>query len=429
MKTKTIWHFWKTSSIKQKLITVGILALLSLGALGAMGEFSDDKKGGILSGIAETIGLKEKSSNKGDSLSETLTPPNGTLQLSKEYVYAGSRMVATEDYGNSNFPSRINMALTSNGGTAFASSEANSGHSVAGILNGDRKGLNWGNGGGWSEAAPWAFPDWVQINFNGTKQIDEVNVFGVQDNYTNPTEPTEAMTFTQYGITALEIQYRNGSAWVTVPNGIQTNNNKIWSKFVFSAVTTNSIRVLIHGNIANDSHTRLTEVEAFGVPSAIPIRTNFALASNGAVVSSSSQHPSLPPAAAINGDRRGINWVNGGGWGDGTPGSFPDWLQINFSSAKTIDEIDVFGVQDAYTNPTEPTETMTFTQYGLTALEAQYWNGSGWVTVPNGVITNNNKIWSKFTFSPITTGSIRILTHGAGDSWSRITEVEAYGMP
>jgi hypothetical protein len=102
MKTKTILHFWKTSSIKQKLIAMGILALLSLGALGAMGEFSDDKKDGILSGIAETIGLKEKSSNTGDSLNETLTPPNGTLQLSKEYVYAGSRMVATEDYGTAN---------------------------------------------------------------------------------------------------------------------------------------------------------------------------------------------------------------------------------------------------------------------------------------------------------------------------------------
>jgi hypothetical protein len=73
MKTKTILHFWKTSSIKQKLIAMGILALLSLGALGAMGEFSDDKQGGILSGIAETIGLKEKSNSKGDSLNETPT--------------------------------------------------------------------------------------------------------------------------------------------------------------------------------------------------------------------------------------------------------------------------------------------------------------------------------------------------------------------
>jgi hypothetical protein len=114
MKTKTILHFWKTSSIKQKLLTVGILALLSLGALGAMGEFSDDNQGGILSGIAETIGLKEKSSSKGDSLNETLTPPNGTLQLSKEYVYAGSRMVATEDYGITANGTPTNLALGKN---------------------------------------------------------------------------------------------------------------------------------------------------------------------------------------------------------------------------------------------------------------------------------------------------------------------------
>ena len=101
MKTGTILHLWKTSSIKQKLIALGILTLLSIGALGAIGEFSGGKKGGILSSLAETVGLKEKS-NKGDSLNESLNPPEGTLQLSKEYIYAGSRMLATEDYGVTN---------------------------------------------------------------------------------------------------------------------------------------------------------------------------------------------------------------------------------------------------------------------------------------------------------------------------------------
>ncbi|NJM52593.1 MAG: hypothetical protein HC846_03860 [Blastocatellia bacterium] len=104
MNKETISQLWRTSSIKQKFLAIGILALLSIGVLGAMGEFSSEKKGGILSGLAETVGLKEKSSQTGDSVNESLTPPNGTLQLSKEYVYAGSRMLATEDYGISGTP-------------------------------------------------------------------------------------------------------------------------------------------------------------------------------------------------------------------------------------------------------------------------------------------------------------------------------------
>jgi hypothetical protein len=269
MKTKTILHFWKTSSIKQKLLTVGILALLSLGALGAMGEFSDDKQGGILSGIAETIGLKEKSSSKGDSLNETLTPPNGTLQLSKEYVYAGSRMVATEDYGvGSTSQNRTNVALATNGATASASTELTiegRTYPVSAIVNGDRKGVNWESTGGWADATPGVFPDWVQVNFNGTKLIDEINVFTIQDNYQNPIEPNESMTFGAYGVMAFEAQYWNGSAWQTIPNGIITNNNKVWRKLLFAPVPTSSIRILT--NVSTDVWSRLIEVEAFGVAS------------------------------------------------------------------------------------------------------------------------------------------------------------------
>lgn len=30
------------------------------------------------------------------------------------------------------------------------------------------------------------------------------------------------------------------------------------------------------------------------------------------------------------GQRRGLNWNAGGGWRDGTPATFPDWLQVTF---------------------------------------------------------------------------------------------------
>ena len=66
--------------------------------------------------------------------------------------------------------------------------------------------------------------------------------------------------------------------------------------------------------------------------------------------------------------------------------SFYQQLTVNFNGAKTITEIDVITVQDHLEWPVEPTESMTFSQYGLTAYQVQYWNNSTWVTV--GVVTS-----------------------------------------
>jgi hypothetical protein len=154
-------------------------------------------------------------------------------------------------------------------------------------------------------------------------------------------------------------------------------------------------------------------------------RTNVALASQGSVASASSQfRGSYSPDLAINGIR---NWAGGlGGWKDATADSYPDWLQIDFNGSKTIDEISVFGVTDDYTNPVDPTEETTFSLYGLTALDVQYWNGASWVTVPNGSVTNNTKVWTKLVFSAVKTTSIRVLVNSSLTGYSRIVEVEAW---
>src|SRR5207253_8159728 len=104
---------------------------------------------------------------------------------------------------------------------------------------------------------------------------------------------------------------------------------------------------------------------------------------------------------------------------------YPDWVQVDFSGAKTIGEIDVFTLQDNTQN-LEPTDTMTFSQYGITVFDAQYWDGSNWVTVPGGSILGNNKVKRTFTFSPVTTSRIRVLVSDSMSRYSRIVELEAY---
>jgi hypothetical protein len=159
-----------------------------------------------------------------------------------------------------------------------------------------------------------------------------------------------------------------------------------------------------------------------------PERVNVALAVNGgAATASSTYNANYPASGAINGDRRGLNWGKGGGWNDGTPNASPDWIEVSFNGAKTIDEINVFSMQDNYAAPAEPTLTMTFAFYGLRAFEVQYWNGSAWVAVPGGTITNNNKVWRQVLFAPITTTKIRVFITGALNGYSRVMEVEAWG--
>ena len=331
------------------------------------------------------------------------------LVLSLFFVGSAAAFTCTES---------TNVALASNGATATASSTY-SGFAASGAINGDRKGLFGWQNGYWSTASS-GFPAWLEVQFNGSKTITEIDVVTLQDNYNAPIEPTESMTFSGYGLTAYQVQYWNGSAWVTITNGSVSGNNKVWKRFSFAAITTTKIRVL--SSASPDNYSRLTEVEAWTGPSPVP-RYNLAL---GSTATASSNFAGWGPSSTLNGDRKSLNAGTDGGWVDaGT--SFPDWLQVDFGSNKIIDEIDVFTLQDNWSSPSEPTEAMTFTLYGLTAYSVQYWDGSNWVTVPSGSVTGNNKVWRKFTFSALSTSKIRVLTSASVDGYSRLTEVEAYG--
>ncbi len=148
------------------------------------------------------------------------------------------------------------------------------------------------------------------------------------------------MTFCTYGVTAFQVAVLEWLAWVTVPNGNVTGNNKVWKQITFSPITTTKIRVWITGS--SDGYSRLTEVEAW--ETSVPVtRQNLAVAANGGTATASQTH-SAPYAAsgAINGDRK---LYTNNAWANSTA-TFPQWLQVDFNGSKTIDEIDVFSVQD-----------------------------------------------------------------------------------
>jgi exo-beta-1,3-glucanase (GH17 family) len=319
----------------------------------------------------------------------------------------------------------INVAAAAHGGTATASSFYNAGYSPSGANDGNRRGDPWGNGGGWNDATVNAWGDWLQITFAGTRLIDRVIVYSLQDAFMSPVDPSPASTFTLYGLTGFEVQYWTGSEWLTVPFGTITNNTFIRRELTFPALTTTAIRIVVMSALA--SWSRVVEVEAFTAPDG-PV--NVAAAANGGVASASSFfNAGYSPGGANDGNRSGDQWGSGGGWNDATIDAWGDWLQITFAGMRHIDRVTVYSLRDAFTSPGEPSPASTFTLYGLTGFEVQYWTGSQWLTVPGGTITNNTLIQREVTFPALTTPAIRIVVTSALASWSRVVEVEAFAAP
>jgi PKD repeat protein len=159
-------------------------------------------------------------------------------------------------------------------------------------------------------------------------------------------------------------------------------------------------------------------------------RVNYALFSNGGAATGSSEYVNggYPAISAINGDRTGGNWGgNTGGWNDNTRDAYPDSLEVAFSSAKTIDEINVFTLQNDFRNPQEPAAATPADLYGIIDFDVQYWDGANWVTIPGGSVTGNDKAKRAFTFPGIMTTKIRVVVNNARSHFSRIVELEAVG--
>jgi hypothetical protein len=100
----------------------------------------------------------------------------------------------------------------------------------------------------------------------------------------------------------------------TQANNYVAGNNQVWRRFTFSPINTTKIRVLT--NAAVDGYSRLAEVEAWTGPAPTP-QYDQALVANGAVASASSSYATgYGPSGVNNGDRKSLNWGNGGGWND-----------------------------------------------------------------------------------------------------------------
>ncbi|HEV3467768.1 MAG TPA: hypothetical protein VG148_00490 [Pyrinomonadaceae bacterium] len=156
-------------------------------------------------------------------------------------------------------------------------------------------------------------------------------------------------------------------------------------------------------------------------------RLNHALSAYGATAVASSVYPSwdFSPMSAIDGDRTGASWGSGGGWNDGTRGLYPDWLEVRFGGARTVNEVRVYTLQDGYGAGQEPTAQTSANESGIIDFDVQTWNGSAWATV--GSVRGNSLALRTVTFPAVSTTKVRVLVLNSRLNYSRVVEVEAFG--
>jgi hypothetical protein len=105
------------------------------------------------------------------------------------------------------------------------------------------------------------YPDWAQIDFSGTKTIDRVSVYTLQDAYTSPIEPTAVTTFSLYGLVDFRVEAWDARGeWFTV--GSVSGNNLVKRTLRFAPVATDRIRVVVSNGAYGQA--RITEIEAWG---------------------------------------------------------------------------------------------------------------------------------------------------------------------
>jgi hypothetical protein len=215
----------------------------SFGASGLPAGLSVDTALGVISGVPQSTGTFTLSVSAANAAGAGINP----LILTIVSVADG----------------RTNVALNTNGANAVASSEYfNGANPAADAITGDRSGANWSTGtGGWMANTYGVYPVWLEVDFPGVKNIAEVDVYSLQDNYTPPLTPTADMTFSRYGLTDFEVQTYFGSAWVDVPGGHITGNNLVWRQIAFAPISTAKIRIQV--NRTADGWTRITDVEAY----------------------------------------------------------------------------------------------------------------------------------------------------------------------
>ncbi len=190
----------------------------------------------------------------------------------------------------------INYALVSNGGVMSASSTHSAGYAANFMNDGVLSGSAWGSGGGWNDATPNAFPDWIQATLNSTYVVSSVVLVSLQDNFSAGAQPTPTMPFFNYGVTAFTVQALVGGTWQNVAT--VTGNALVQRVVNFPPVSTSAMRVQI--DAALGGYSRVVELQVLGNTPLVntPPTLSVAAAAAAAIVAPGATLPPISVAVA-----------------------------------------------------------------------------------------------------------------------------------
>jgi hypothetical protein len=98
-------------------------------------------------------------------------------------------------------------------------------------------------------------------------------------------------------------------------------------------------------------------------------------------------------------------------WCNDWPVTFPQWLELDFPTTRTIGRVEVF----------------TSDGYAITAYDIAAWDGSEWTTLAS--VVGNSDLHDTLTFSPVRTSKLRLIANYGSDQqpgYARVNELETY---
>ncbi|WP_433003555.1 discoidin domain-containing protein [Kribbella sp. CA-294648] len=289
-----------------------------------------------------------------------------------------------------------NLAPT---GTASAS-HTGSGTSIAAARDGFP--INepfWGAGGSPNSQ------DWYEINFGTARTFNEVWLHFRDSRPQNGTYRAPS---------SYQIQYWDGSAWVTVTNQVkspaepQGNLNKVQ----FTAVTAQRVRMLATN--AGGAKVGLTELKVFnrgGVqpPSNVALSATASCSYTSAWESCAAINNGDEPASSnIGAPNQGNRW---GTW----PETGQQWAELTWPAAQDISRAQVYFFDDGQGIDLPST------------WKLQYWNGTTYADVPgaSGYPVTPNQ-YNTVTFTGVNTTRLRAVLQSNGTNSVGLLEIKAF---
>ncbi|MBN8886231.1 MAG: IPT/TIG domain-containing protein, partial [Rudaea sp.] len=325
----------------------------------------------------------------------------------------------------------MDWAASANGGAASVSSTASSADYPAASLNDDAwLGSTWGHGDGWRAATK--ANEWAQVTFATAQTIHAVTLYSAPDGVVVDADGIDARTFTRVGVVEFDVQVSNGHGnnWKTVAH--VSGNHLIKRSVSFAPVSAGAVRVICTSG--GSEGIGLVELEAWGASGignvALPMASknkDKTPAPTATIVADSASEELYPATAMVDGIVDGKDWGNAatGGWMSAGEGAFPTTVELAFEKPQVLDAVTLWTLQDDYEQGGEPTDSTTFTKWGLTAFDVQVWR-NGWVTVAQ--ITDNNLVKRTVTFAPTAAMRLRIVAKAGLAGAARIVELQAWGV-